>query len=67
VLGWNCAGVLIHDGLASPSDWPNVLSFRSRHPGGATFCFADGSVHFVSQTIEHAHYRALSTSVAARS
>jgi prepilin-type N-terminal cleavage/methylation domain-containing protein/prepilin-type processing-associated H-X9-DG protein len=45
----------------TPLDWPNVMSFRSRHPGGAHFCMVDGSVQFVSETIEHATYRALST------
>lgn len=42
-------------------DWPNVMSFRSRHPQGATFCLADGSVRFVSQRISHSLYRGLST------
>jgi len=37
------------------------MSFRSLHPGGAHFCFADGSVHYVSETIELAVYQGLST------
>src|SRR5262249_50100045 len=28
------------------TDWPNVYSFRSRHPGGLNFAMADGSVAF---------------------
>jgi len=46
---------------ATPDDWPNVMSFRSRHPGGAQFCMADASVHFVQEDIDHGLYRALST------
>ena len=46
---------------ATPRDWPNVMSFRSLHPGGAQFCMADGSVHFVGEAIAHTLYRALST------
>lgn len=45
----------------TPNDWFNVVSFRSRHPGGAHFCMADGSVQFVAETIDHDTYRALST------
>ena len=45
----------------NPSDWPNVISFRSRHAGGAHFCMADGSVRFFNDTIDHALYRHLST------
>ena len=37
------------------------LGFRSRHPGGVHFCFADGSVHLVSESIDLYTYRALST------
>jgi prepilin-type N-terminal cleavage/methylation domain-containing protein/prepilin-type processing-associated H-X9-DG protein len=45
----------------APANWPIVMSFRSRHPGGAQFCLADGSVRFFRQTISHNLYRALST------
>ncbi len=39
-------------------NWPNVYSFRSKHPTGLQFCMADGSVRFVSQSISLATYRA---------
>lgn len=45
----------------TPTYWPNVMSFRSLHPGGAHFCMADGSVRFVGETISHTLYRGLST------
>jgi prepilin-type N-terminal cleavage/methylation domain-containing protein len=44
-----------------PNQWWNVMSFRSRHPGGAHFVNADNSVHFISETIDYTLYRALST------
>jgi len=55
-----------------PSDWldPACLgaarklgqfAFRSRHPGGANFAFADGSVKFLKQTINTQTYMGLGT------
>jgi prepilin-type processing-associated H-X9-DG protein len=35
--------------------------FGSRHPGGANFLFADGSVKFIKNTINLATWYALST------
>ncbi len=46
---------------ATPDDWPNVMSFRSRHPGGAHFCLADGSVRFIAEGIDYNLYRGLAT------
>jgi prepilin-type processing-associated H-X9-DG protein len=39
----------------------NMRGFRSFHPGGVVFAFADGSVQFIPDAIDHAVYRALST------
>ena len=33
--------------------------FRSQHPGGANLAFRDGSVHFVSQHMDHKTYQHL--------
>jgi prepilin-type processing-associated H-X9-DG protein len=33
--------------------------FKSRHPGGANFVFADGSVHFLNQSIDPKTYQLL--------
>jgi prepilin-type processing-associated H-X9-DG protein len=39
----------------------NDIDFGSRHPGGAQFGFADGSVHFLSETINFTTYQDLAT------
>ncbi len=41
--------------------WFEVRGFKSLHPGGAQFVMADGSVHFISESIDHDTYRALAT------
>jgi prepilin-type processing-associated H-X9-DG protein len=57
----NSAMVAGQPGFNNPGDWPNVYSFRSRHSGGANFALADGTVAFVSQTIDINVYRALAS------
>jgi prepilin-type N-terminal cleavage/methylation domain-containing protein/prepilin-type processing-associated H-X9-DG protein len=44
-----------------PANWWNVMTFRSRHPGGANFCLADGSVRFINDGIDYVLYTWLST------
>jgi len=42
-------------------DWPNRISFRSYHPAGANFVFADGHTQFISERIDTYVYRSLGT------
>lgn len=46
--------VSAHIGVAD-----DCIAFRSRHPTGAQFAFADGSTHFLSETIDGVVYRNL--------
>ena len=41
--------------------WADSIAFRSLHPGGAHFIMCDASVHFVSENIDHASYRAMAS------
>ena len=40
-------------------NWHVTWGFKSNHSGGALFCFVDGSVHFLSQNIDHQVYQYL--------
>jgi len=64
---WGVCGT----GNGIPTDWlvncPQALTtlgewaFRSNHPGGVNFAFADGSVKFIKQSISDMPYQALGT------
>jgi prepilin-type processing-associated H-X9-DG protein len=41
---------------------PTHIAARSKHPGGVNALFADGSVHFMSETIALAVWQGLGTS-----
>ena len=41
------------------ANWQTSQGFKSKHPGGAQFLFADGSGHFLSETIDYATYQRL--------
>ena len=41
------------------SDWVTAQAFKSRHPGGAQFVLCDGSVRFISESIDYMNYQRL--------
>jgi prepilin-type N-terminal cleavage/methylation domain-containing protein/prepilin-type processing-associated H-X9-DG protein len=43
--------------IFSDKFWFDAQGFRSRHPGGVHFCLADGSVRFVSDSVDNVYYR----------
>ncbi len=51
------------DLLSCRGDWPNNYSFMSQHPGGGQFGLADGSVRFVSETVDLITYRSYGSMV----
>lgn len=52
----------LEDGLRTPNNpEAHVEDYWSLHPGGVNFLFADGSVHFIKDSINPIPYRALAT------
>jgi prepilin-type processing-associated H-X9-DG protein len=46
-------GSTVSSSVSYPLNHPTQIhGFSSQHPGGAHFCFVDGSVHYLSDTIE---------------
>ncbi len=41
------------------NNWSTEFGFKSAHPTGASFVMGDGSVHFISETIDHWTYQRL--------
>lgn len=48
-------------GVTGLANWQHTMGFKSVHPGGAHVAMADGSVHFLSESIDYALFNALGT------
>lgn len=48
-------------GASGLCNWQHTMGFKSRHPGGANFALVDGSVHFLSESMDYEMYNALGT------
>lgn len=46
---------------ARPNDWWDVMTFRSRHPGGVQFALADGATRFITDSVSMTVYQAMAT------
>jgi type II secretory pathway pseudopilin PulG len=64
---WGTCGIPLNYFVIGASEaemrlrWNEMRGFKSLHPGGAQFVVADGSVHFVTESISTDAYRALAT------
>jgi prepilin-type N-terminal cleavage/methylation domain-containing protein/prepilin-type processing-associated H-X9-DG protein len=52
---------LLQAGPGGPCNVLGQFAFRSNHPGGVNFAFADGSVHFIKNSVSLPAYRAIGT------
>jgi hypothetical protein len=57
----NCLDAAGNPTFGRAECWSQMRGFRGYHPGGVQFGMTDGSVRFISDSINHLTYRALST------
>ncbi|MGI8978760.1 MAG: DUF1559 domain-containing protein [Pirellulaceae bacterium] len=57
--GYPYNGITSMPNCVAISNWNLGHGFRSRHPQGCQFVFGDGSVHFISQSVNYATYQRL--------
>jgi prepilin-type N-terminal cleavage/methylation domain-containing protein len=56
----NCLGEPGYtEGCSAPNAWSGDMGFKSLHPGGCQFVFADASVHFIGDNIDYTTYQKL--------
>jgi len=53
------AGKITYTNCRDKSNWNFSWGFKSNHTGGAHFLFADGTVHFLNENINHGIYQRL--------
>lgn len=53
------AGQITHPNCRAKTNWNFAWGFKSYHPGGAQFTLVDGSVNFISSTVDHTTYQRL--------
>ena len=58
-INYNTSSTNTVDGCHAYCNYNMELGFKSLHPGGAGFLFGDGSVQFLSETIDHWTYQYL--------
>jgi prepilin-type N-terminal cleavage/methylation domain-containing protein/prepilin-type processing-associated H-X9-DG protein len=57
--GYPYNGITSMPDCVAKSNWNLSWGFKSRHPQGCQFVFGDGSVHFISQSVNYATYQRL--------
>ncbi len=58
-INYDSCSQVVTDKCRCWNNWSTDLAFKSKHPGGAQFAMGDGSVQFLSESIDYANYNKL--------